>query len=191
MRTVKSMLAIGLGTLLVGSVSAEPVFRKPPEPVRPGTPSPKVEPKPIPICDVDLAIGRVTITKIASGSSTVRITVETINQGQSSWSSGANQQSLSIIARNGRTGAEFRDKWPMATYAEPGTGLVRLTGNISDAFDRSKLGGSLRVFIGYEPDIMIDGNDCNDDRDLSNNRKQIDSDRISAFMNSSELSLSF
>jgi hypothetical protein len=192
MSITKPIMVIGLCTLIAGALSAQPVFRKPPEPVRPGLPAPKLDPKQFQTCHVDPAIGNVIVTKVSPRSTTVRITVEVINVGPSAWVSGANQQSVRIEARNGRTRATFRDKQPLAANVEAGGRMIYYTtAKIPDAFDNFEWGGNLLVSIGYDPDITIDGNDCNDDRDLTNNRKEIGFDGISAVMGSDELSQTF
>lgn len=141
-------------------------------------------------CAVDPAVTAVTLTK--GGDRQVSISYEVTNRGRSDWSSGARQQNVSLVARNGNTGRAFRNtqrlteaaaaRSRMASYASP---------FITDAFDDFEFGGEVEVSIAYDPDILIDGNRCNDDANAGNNVMRVDGTQIMAFLRSSATSRTF
>lgn len=143
-------------------------------------------------CRVDPRIGAITLAKVSAKSTSVQITFEVINGGPSAWSSGANQQTVTIMARNNNSGAVYRESKPLAANAASGARMLyHTTPTIHDAFDNFEFGGTVDVSIAYDPDIYADGNSCNDDTNPANNRKTIDYRAILTFMNGSRLSQTF
>jgi hypothetical protein len=143
-------------------------------------------------CRVDPRVGAITLAKVSAKSTSVQITFEVINGGPSAWSSGANQQSVTITARNNNSGAVYRDSKPLSASAASGARMLyHTTPTINDAFDNFEFGGTVDVSISYDPDIYTDGNNCNDDTNPANNRRTIDYRAILAFMNGSRLSQTF
>jgi hypothetical protein len=142
-------------------------------------------------CDVDPSIVSVTLTKGARRGE-VRISYEIANTGGSAWRSGANQQGVHLVAVNGNTGGTFASDRPLTGMAAPGATMQRFTTPlIRNAFDDFEFGGHVALNIGYDPDIYIDGNRCNDDTDQANNTFRIENGEILAFMNGAATSRTF
>ncbi len=134
------------------------------------------------LCQVDPAIVSVTLTK-GTAARSVTISYEVRNLGRSAWTSGANQQNVGIVARNANTGRAFRASQNLPGAAAAGARMLAFTTPaIPEAFDDFEWGGTVDVIIGYDPDIYIDSNDCNDDSNSANNRVHIDYAVILGFM---------
>jgi|CXWL01.1.fsa_nt_gi hypothetical protein len=147
-------------------------------PLPPGTPLPTIPAA----CHVDPAIVSITLTKGALRGQ-VRISYEIRNLGRSAWRSGANQQGAHLIAHNGNTGTDFINHRPLPGAAAAGARMTLYTSPlINNAFDDFEFGGHVDLSIGYDPDIAIDGNTCNDDANAANNRKRIENAAILGFM---------
>jgi len=156
--------------------------RLPPEVLTPTIPS---------ACQVDPAIRSVTLTK-GSRPLQVRISYEIVNAGRSTWTSGANQQGANLVARNGNTGRDFTSYQRLAARAAAGGSMLRFTSPMIDnAFDNFEFGGHVDLTIGYDPDILIDGNNCNDDSNNGNNRLRIENAEILGFMRGTARSQTF
>lgn len=133
-------------------------------------------------CRVDPAISRVTLIKTATGTS-VRIAVEVINRGTSTWSSGAGQALLNWQLRNGGSGQVQGGSRALATSARAGARMLSYsTPYYRNAFDTFEFSGTVTVSIAYDPDIGIDANRCNDDMNAANNTVTISSDQVQAFL---------
>jgi hypothetical protein len=59
---------------------------------------------------------------------------------------------------------------------------------LTDASDDFGFGGEVEVSIAYDPDILIDGNRCNDDANAGNNVMRVDGTQIRAFRRSTATS---
>ncbi|MDO9222911.1 MAG: hypothetical protein Q7U20_04270 [Caulobacter sp.] len=142
-------------------------------------------------CVVDPAIVSVTLTKGARRGQ-VRISYVITNAGSSAWRSGANQQGAHLRAVNGNTGGVFASDRPLPGSAGAGAVMQRFTSPmINNAFDDFEFGGHLELAITYDPDILIDGNRCNDDANADNNTLRIENGDILAFMNGAATSRTF
>ena len=169
--------------IMVGSAVAQ-IQLPPGTPINPGPSLPPGTPLPtIPMaCQVDPAIVRITLTKGAQRGQ-VRISYEIRNLGRSAWRSGANQQGAHLIAHNGNTGTDFVSHRPLPAAAAAGARMTLYASPmINNAFDDFEFGGHVDLSIGYDPDIAIDGNTCNDDANAANNHKRIENAAILGFM---------
>lgn len=134
-------------------------------------------------CTVDPSIVSVTLTKGARRGQ-VQISYTIANAGSSAWRSGANQQLVHLRAVNANTGGTFVLDRTLTGTAAAGATMARVTTPmINNAFDDFEFAGSLDVAISYDPDILIDGNRCNDDADTGNNVVHLDNGDILSFMN--------
>ncbi|WP_447727532.1 hypothetical protein [Sphingomonas koreensis] len=152
------------------------------------TPQPRLTPKPLltpaAACRVDPAIAWVTLTKAGGSKERIIVAFEVVNQGRSAWSSGAGQQNVSLVVRNGSTGRQFSVTRPLPERAAAGGRMLAYTSPIiPSAFDTFEFGGTVDIQIGYDPDIAIDARPCNNDANASNNRKQITAREINGFLN--------
>lgn len=157
------------------------------------TPRPLPTPLPGPVlrCQVDPAIGRVTLTKTARPGE-VTVYYEVVNRGANAWSAGANQANVTLNVRNGNTGRSFSETRNLPTSAAAGSVMLRrITPVIPGAFDTFEFSGTVDLAIAYDPDIRIDANRCNDDSNMANNRKSITSRQIQAFLASTARSQNF
>ena len=142
-------------------------------------------------CTVDPTIVSVTLTKGARPGQ-VRISYEVANAGSSAWRSGANQQGVHLRAVNANTGRAFVSDRPLTGAAAAGATMQRFTTPlINNAFDNFEFAGSLDLQIGYDPDILIDGNRCNDDANTGNNVVHLDNSDNLAFMNGTATSRTY
>jgi len=140
-------------------------------------------PAPLLICDVDPSIVSVTLTKGARRGQ-VQISYVIANAGASSWRSGANQQGVHLQAVNANTGGVFSSDRALTRAAAARAPIQRFTTPaIHNASDDFEFAGHLDLRIGYDPDILIDGNRCNDDADTANNTFRLENGDILAFMN--------
>ena len=143
------------------------------------------------LCTPDPAIVSVTLTKGARRGD-VRISYLIVNNGPSAWRSGANQQGAHLRAQNANTGRTFVSDRPMTGVAAVGGTMARFTTPvIPNAFDDFEFAGHVDLFIGYDPDILIDGNRCNDDADTANNALHIDNGELLGFMRGTARSQTF
>ncbi|KTE10753.1 hypothetical protein [Sphingopyxis sp. H115] len=180
MRKLHSMLLLSLAATMAVSTSAAP---RPdaPDKATPAKPRPKFDPPGV-ICQGDPAISRINLIKGAAPGS-VTVTVETRNQGTGAWRSRAGQQVLAVMVRNGNTGAVSRHSWPLHARAEAGTSMGTYgTPLIRDAFDTFEFRGTVEAKISYDPDILIDGNSCNDDRNMANNVRRVSDSEVGRFL---------
>lgn len=142
-------------------------------------------------CDVNPAVASVTLTK-GSRRGQVSVSYEIVNRGRSAWSSGARQQGVNLLAHNGNTGRTYRNHQALTgSVAAGGTMLRWSSPYINNAFDDFEFGGHVDVSISYDPDIYIDGNNCNDDSTTANNQVRIENAEILAFMRGSATSRTF
>jgi hypothetical protein len=151
-------------------------------------PTPRITPTPrftvTPACQVDPAITAVTLTKSGGIKEKIIVGFEVRNLGRSAWSSGANQQNVTLTVKNGNTGREYRVTRPLPARAAPGARMLAFTSPvIANAFDTFEFSGTVSLQIAYDPDIRLDGNRCNDDSNAANNLKQITDRQVSAFLN--------
>lgn len=191
-RSFTSVIAIAAAVVAATPAAAGPAFR--PAPVRPGPAVPPLKPMPglLPaVCVVDPAIVSVTLTKGARRGQ-VRISYVIVNTGASTWRSGANQQGAHLRAVNGNTGGVFSSDRPLPGTAAAGAVMQRFTTpTIENAFDDFEFGGHVELAITYDPDILIDGNRCNDDANTANNTFRIENGDILAFMNGAATTRTF
>lgn len=142
-------------------------------------------------CRVDPAISRVTLYKTANGSS-IRLGVEVVNRGTSTWTSGAGQALVSWQLRNNNTGQVQGSSRNLATSARAGARLLSYsTPYYRNAFDTFEFGGNVTVSIAYDPDIGIDSNRCNDDMNAANNTVTISNEQVQAFLSGRNSSQTF
>lgn len=142
-------------------------------------------------CIVDPSIASVTLTK-GSRRGQVRISYVIVNAGLSAWRSGANQQGVHLRAVNGNTGGVFASDRALTGSAAAGATMQRFaTPMIDNAFDDFEFGGHVDLAVTYDPDILIDGNRCNDDTNSGNNTVRIENGEILAFMNGAATSRTF
>lgn len=172
----------GIALFAATSSGAEPPKT---QPDRKSTTLPKPQVKPAKLtCNVDLAIGPITLSKGKTPGS-VTVSVETRNLGSSAWRSGSNQQTLTIVVKNGNTGNASTHSWPLPGSGAAGARLaINATPLIADAFDTFEFSGSVDARIAYDPDILLDSNACNDDRNSSNNVKAVTSKQVAEFLGS-------
>lgn len=157
---------------------AEPTPQLPKDAIQKPLPGPM---RPL-ACSVDPAIGSITLTK-GKAPGSVQVSVEVRNLGRSAWQSGGNQQSVNVSVRNGNTGNVVTRSQALPGRAAANSRMAMLTTPmIPNAFDTFEFGGSVDASISYDPDIAIDGNNCNDDRNTANNRKTISFEQVQAFL---------
>ncbi len=183
----KLMFAVGAVAWCTTSAIAEPTPQLPKDAIQKPLPGPL---RPL-ACTVDPAIGAITLTK-GKAAGSVQVTVEVRNMGSSTWQSGANQQNVSVSVKNGNTGnvVSRSQALPGRAVANSRMGMLT-TPMIPNAFDTFEFGGSVEAIINYDPDIAIDGNSCNDDRNAGNNRKSISFEQVQAFLAGSAATRSF
>ncbi len=189
-RTIISVASVIATVSIAASAMAGPIAPKgiiPAHPLPAGTTFPGLSLT----CTVDPAIVSVTLTKGARRGQ-VRISYEIRNLGRSTWRSGANQQGAHLRAVNGNTGGVFSSDRPLPGTAAAGAVMQRFTTPmIENAFDDFEFGGHVELAITYDPDILIDGNRCNDDANTANNTFRIENGDILAFMNGAATSRTF
>ena len=143
------------------------------------------------LCTPDPAIVSVTLTKGARRGQ-VRISYVVANLGPSAWRSGANQQGMHLRAVNANTGGVFVSDRPLTGAAAAGATMQRFTTPmINNAFDDFEFAGHVDLLIGYDPDILIDGNTCNNDAETANNTVHIDNGQLLGFMRGAATSQTF
>lgn len=169
--------------LILGAAAAPQITPK-----TPLTPQPRLTPAPLLTpaagCRVDPAVTSITLTKAGGNKERIIVAFEVVNQGRSAWSSGPNQQSVSLKVRNGSTGREFTATRPLPERAAAGGRMLSFTSPvIPNAFDTFEFGGTVDVQISYDPDIALDSRPCNNDADAGNNRRQVTTRQINGFLN--------
>lgn len=170
----------GISLLAATSSGAEPP-KAGPDRKSTTLPKPRLDPPKL-TCNVDLAIGPVTLSKGKTPGS-VTVAVETRNLGSSAWRSGSNQQTLTVVVKNGNTGNASNHSWTLPGLGAAGSRLaINVTPLIADAFDTFEFSGSVEARISYDPDILLDSNACNDDRNSSNNVKVVSSKQVAEFL---------
>src|SRR3990167_6220382 len=189
-RTIISVASVIATVSIAASAMAVPIAPKgitPAHPLPAGTTFPTLWLT----CTVDPSIVSVTLTKGARRGQ-VRISYVVANAGSSAWRSGANQQGVHLRAVNANTGGVFASDRPLTGAAAAGATMQRFTTPmIENAFDDFEFAGSLDLRIGYDPDILIDGNRCNDDANTANNEFHLDNGDILGFMNGAARSRTF
>jgi hypothetical protein len=182
--------------LIATAAFADPVIApvRLPDPGADQRPLPKIPPQNIPpqTCQVDPAIVELILTKVGERN-LLTIQVKVSNLGRSAWASGDRQQSVRVVARNSKTGRVSSHRQALPGSAGANSAMTAFTTPvITDIFDG---GGAyyntVDAEIGYEPDIIIDGNDCNDDSNKTNNRRTIGVKQVSAFIQSAASTQSF
>lgn len=189
MTTLKNGMLCGLATLVSIGAMAEP---------RPDHSVGVSAKKQVPganlatvTCSVDPAITRITLVEGKTPGS-ARVTVDTRNIGPSAWRSGPRQQVLSLSVRNGASGAVSAHSWPLAASAAAGASMGSFTTPmIANAFDSFEFRGMVKATISYEPDILIDGNACNDDSNATNNVKEVSDGQVADFLASKSGTMGF
>ena len=183
----KFVAMLGTIALCATVATAEPTPQHPKDAIQKPLPGPL---RPL-ACIVDPAIGAVTLTK-GKAPGSVQVSVEVRNLGSSAWQSGANQQNVNVSVRNGNTGNVVSRSQALPGRAAANSRMGMLTTPmIANAFDTFEFGGSVEASISYDPDIAIDGNSCNDDRNAANNRKSISFAQVQAFLAGSASTRSF
>lgn len=193
----KSLIVAALTAALFAGVAAAQV-QLPPGAVRP-TPQqqlpPGATPRIRPACGggVDLAITNATLYKL-SRPGDARVEFEIYNLGPGEWNSGARQQMANLVVRNGASGHEYTmTQVPIGgrRFAS-GARVGRVISTpIASAFDTFEFSGAVEMSLSFDPDIAIDGNDCNNDANASNNTFSIDSAGVQAFLGGSASSRTF
>lgn len=141
-------------------------------------------------CQVDPAVASVTLTK-GSRPGSVSASYEIVNRGRSDWASGARQQVVQLAVTNGSSSRARRVSRPLTASAGAGATMQTYTSvTMANAFD-VEFGGDVEVAITYDPDIYIDGNNCNDDASSTNNQFRIENAEVMAFMRGTATSRTF
>lgn len=181
-KSIVSVAGVIATISIAASATAGPITPKTFQPSHP-LPAGTTFPAAALFCTVDPTIVSVTLTKGARRGQ-VSISYEIANAGASAWRSGANQQGVHLRAVNANTGGVFALDRPLTGAAAAGATMQRFTTPvINNAFDDFEFAGSLDLQIGYDPDILIDGNRCNDDANTGNNVVHLDNGDILGFMN--------
>lgn len=142
-------------------------------------------------CNVDPAITRLVLRKNGSGNR-ISMQIFVSNRGTAAWSSGAGQAMANWQLRNGNTGQVQGGSANLATAAAPGAAMMNYTTpTYRDAFDTFEFSGTVTVSLVYDPDIRIDGNRCNDDRNAANNTVTLSSQQVQAFLAGSSSTQTF
>jgi hypothetical protein len=150
---------------------------------------PKLTPRAIPssvpmVCQVDPAIASVTLTK-GSRPRQVSVAYEIVNRGRSRWQSPANAQNVVLDLLNLNTRRSYHNMQPLPGDIPAGGRMIRfVTPMIDDALDDLEFAGTLDLRINYSPDMLNDGNLCNDDFSAANNHLRIDNATLIRFMRS-------
>jgi hypothetical protein len=184
------ILAAGTVALLAGTVAAAeqpgqtlPTGQRPYKPAIRATPTAVPTPRVPVACKVDPAVRSLTLTKVGGDKRRIQATIEVVNLGPDSWRSGVRQQTVTLTLRNGNTGAVYTRSFPLPATAARGAVMLRHTTPVlNDPFDTFEFAGTADVSIAYDPDIAIDGNNCNDDTNPGNNGKRLVTSDIQAFL---------
>lgn len=172
----------GISLLAATSSGAEPP-KAGPDRKSTTSPKPRLDPPKL-TCNVDLAIGQITLSKGKSAGSVV-VAVETRNVGSSVWQSGSKQQALNVVVKNGNTGNVSDHSWDLPGSGAAGSRLAtNTTPLIPEAFDTFEFSGTVEARIAYDSDILLDSNACNDDRNSSNNLMVVTSKQVAEFLGS-------
>ncbi|MFZ5668752.1 MAG: hypothetical protein ACOY4K_04610 [Pseudomonadota bacterium] len=187
-RTIASVIAFAASASVAASVAAEPFTPVAPVAPGPALPTPRLTPV---ACAVDPAIASITLTK-GSRPGQVRVSYQIVNRGRSAWRSGDGQQLVNMRAVNNNTGGAFTSSAALASRAAAGAVMQRfLSPFIDNAFDAFEFGGEVEVAIAYDPDILIDGNRCNDDINPANNSARVSTDQVVDFLGGGATSRTF
>jgi hypothetical protein len=179
--TKVTKILFAAGVLATVAATATPARLPDRLPLPGGDNRPLPKPKPL-ACKVDPAISSLTVYK-GSQRGSVQVVVVVKNLGTGTWQSGEEQQSVTVKLLNLRTNAESVHRVRLAANAAPLAEMARLTTPmVENAFDHLGSAGTLEAKITYDPDIMIDGNSCNDDANLKNNRRFAEQKDISNFL---------
>lgn len=189
---IQLMLTVAGGVAAVAAFADPPVAPTKIEPVNKNRlPEGTALKLPAP-CIVDPAVDSITLTKTKTpGSIIVKYVVK--NKGSSAWASGANQQNVSLIVKNGNTGrTTFSGVRPLPGSAAAGAQMLSFTTPIiNNAIDTFEFSGSVDVQISYDPDILLDAKKCNDDANSANNRKTLGHAELTAFLGGTATSKTF
>ncbi len=182
-----AVLFAGLATIALAAPPAAPTAQT----IDPALVNPSILPKgvsdkmPRPVvCLPDLAITQIILTRSGPTRSVVSVSVEVKNIGTGSFVSDPRQAGVSAVLTNGNTNA--RTNLNLGSIAELSGGASRIYNGLSTTmpFDTFEFGGEVSANIGYDPDILIDGQPCNDDRVFANNAFMINNDTIRAWLGS-------
>lgn len=142
---------------------------------------------------VDLAITNITLYKLTRPGD-VRVEYEIYNLGPGEWNSREGQQIANLTVQNGASGNNY-------TLTNVPIGMRRYARNvrvgrvistpIRNAFDTFEFSGWVEASLGFDPDIAIDGNVCNDDSNSANNTFRIEPGQVQAFLGGSARSQTF
>lgn len=172
-------------------VTPPPVVQVPPQ-VLPGIPTRPSGGATIgSACRVDPAFRSIVLTKNRSGSR-ISLRILVVNRGTSAWASAPGQAVVNWQLRNGSSGQVQGGSANLATAAGPGAVMMNYsTPNYTQPFDTFEFSGTVTASIVYDPDIAIDGNRCNDDRNMANNTVTLSSDQIQSFLAGTSLTRTF
>ncbi|MGD9981306.1 MAG: hypothetical protein AB7H66_08060 [Hyphomonadaceae bacterium] len=177
----KLLLGAGLAVALLSGGAAAQLPQGPivqPQ-LPPGTPTPQIQPT----CMVDLAITSIRLNKLSQpGSATVE--VEVTNLGPSTWNSAAGQQQVNLVVHNNNTNNDFTLSVPFGgrRVARNGRAALVRSPAIANAFDAHEFAGTVQASLAFDPDIAIDGNACNDDRNAANNSFGLTTEQVWGFL---------
>jgi hypothetical protein len=138
--------------------------------------------RPAAVCAPDLTITRIALTRSGPTRSVVRVSVEVRNIGTGSFVSDPRQAGVSALLTNGNTNG--RVTLNLGSISQIRSGATQVLTDISAdmPFDTFEFGGEVQASINYDPDILLDGQPCNDDRVYPNNAFSISNDRIRAWL---------
>jgi hypothetical protein len=138
-------------------------------------------PRPI-TCRPDLTISRIILTRSGPTRSVVTVSVEVKNIGTGSFVSDPRQAGVSAVLTNGNTNG--RINLDLGSIGELSGSAARIYNGVSRTmpFDTFEFGGEVSANIGYDPDILLDGQPCNDDPVYANNSFAISNDRVRAWL---------
>jgi len=195
MKTISIGAVCAFATLLTGAAVAQDRLPSGIQPIPgarlPAGATPRFNPQ-LPVrCQVNPGVAGVTLTK-GRNRGQVSVSYEIVNRGRGTWTSGARQQGVNLSAHNANTGRTYRNHQAMPGSASAGGTMLRWSSPfIANAFDDFEFGGHVDVSISYDPDIYIDGNNCNDDSSSANNQLRIENADILAFMRGTATSRTF
>lgn len=133
--------------------------------------------------DVDLAITNVTLTKlpdVGRQQDIYTITYQIKNLGRDQWISGGNQ--VGAIMKITSTDVPNPGYWDTPITSDGGynnvvsTFSVSMFGGERSRNSRNPTRRTLEIEITFGPDILNDGNKCNDDKSAPNNKFRIDAE---------------
>jgi hypothetical protein len=136
-------------------------------------------------CSPDLTITRMVLTRSGPTRSTVSVTVEVKNIGRDGFTSDPRQVGVSAALTNGSTSAVT--SLDLGSLGQLAAGATRTLSAVTPVmpFDTFEFGGEARASINYDPDILLDGQPCNDDKVYANNAFALSNDTVRAWLGTS------